>query len=49
MAKTIDVLNQKVTQLETEKEKLIKKVERLQRNYTGLSHATKNEKAEFVK
>lgn len=49
MAKTIEVLNQKVEKLETDRTKLIKKVERLKRNYEGLSFSTKNEKSEFIK
>ena len=49
LAKNIEVLVQKVETLEEEKEKLIKKAERLKRNYDGLSFATKNEKAEFIK
>ena len=45
----IEMLTQKVEALEEEKAKLLKKAERLKRNYDGLSFATKNEKSEFIK
>lgn len=47
--KNIEILNQKNEQLQAEKEKLLKKIERLKRNYDGLSNSTKNEKTEFVR
>lgn len=49
MAKTIEMLNLKIDQLDTDKKKLLKKMERLKRNYDGLSFSTKNEKSEFIK
>ena len=47
--KNIDLLTQRNEQLEAEKNKLINKIERLKRNYDGLSNSTKNEKTDFVK
>jgi cell division protein FtsB len=47
--KNIDILTQRNEQLEADKNKLINKIERLKRNYDGLSNSTKNEKTDFVK
>jgi predicted nucleic acid-binding Zn-ribbon protein len=49
LSKNIDILTQRNEQLEADKNKLINKIERLKRNYDGLSNSTKNEKTDFVK
>ena len=49
LMKTIEMLNLKIEQQATEKEKLIKKIEALKRNYEGLSNWTKSEKSDYLR
>lgn len=44
----IEMLEERNAKHEIDKEKLVKKIEALKRNYEGLSNSTKSEKSEFL-